>query len=570
MSGWKQFWAVYRTLLNLNFSLSHSRETYLVQKKRLWEPIVVVASLGVAGAMLITAYVKLLNMMYDNAAALGQGNMILTLAIVLGQVIVLLLGLFWVISVFYFSDDSAILTPLPIPASTVILAKFGVLMVNEYITLAFFLIPAFAVYGIRTAAGALYWIAAVVVFLIVPMLPLAVSSIVSVILMRFVNVRKSRTFFMVLGSVLFFGAYFWFQYYTMHTMPQTQEGIAQYIMTVQDSLSKTFATKFPPGLWASTAVSKAGTLAGTLNFLLLVGVSLGALVVLLALAARLFYAGLTSGGEVVARKGRRGDGARPATSGAAWARRSPEIAIALKDMWVFLRTPTFALNGFANAIIFPGLMAVWFLAGGGQDPFSSIPEFAAFMATPEFASFRALGLAGMMMWSAGLNMVGASAFSREGSEIWVLKIVPVEPARQVLGKVLFALAFNLVAAVPMIVVLQLILRLNWPWLVFAVLLGLLGTVWTVFLNVHIDMWRPYVTWDNPQRAMKNNINGMIGWIMVSLVIAGLGALAVFMNSAGYGHIAICGMVTVVVAVLTSIWYALLVRQSESAYHRMQL
>lgn len=78
--------------------------------------------------------------------------------VVLGQVIVLLLGLFWVISVFYFSDDSAILTPAADSGSTVILAKFGVLMVNEYITLAFFLIPAFAVYGIRTAAGALYWI----------------------------------------------------------------------------------------------------------------------------------------------------------------------------------------------------------------------------------------------------------------------------------------------------------------------------------------------------------------------------------------------------------------------------
>ena len=88
-------------------------------------------------------------------------------------------------------------------------------------------------------------------------------------------------------------------------------------------------------------------------------------------------------------------------------RRSPEVAIALKDMWVFLRTPTFALNGVANAIIFPGLMAVWFLAGGGQNPFSSIPEFAAFMAAPEFASFHALVLAAMIMWSAGSNMVGA-------------------------------------------------------------------------------------------------------------------------------------------------------------------
>jgi len=43
-----------------------------------------------------------------------------------------------------------------------------------------------------------------------------------------------------------------------------------------------------------------------------------------------------------------------------------------------------------------------------------------------------------------------------------------------------------------------------------------------------------------------------------------------MNSAGYGHVAICGVVTGVIAVLTVIWYVLLVRQSGNAYHRMEL
>ena len=160
-----QFVAVLRTLLNVNFGISYGRQTFLVQKKRLWEPILIAFGIGSGVVTLMVGYVALLNAMYSNVEALGQGNMILTLAIVAGQVFVLILGLFWVISVFYFSRDASILTPLPLPASTVVLARFGVVLVNEYITLALVLMPAFGVYGIRSGAGLLYWIMCIPVFL---------------------------------------------------------------------------------------------------------------------------------------------------------------------------------------------------------------------------------------------------------------------------------------------------------------------------------------------------------------------------------------------------------------------
>ncbi|HBK61844.1 MAG TPA: hypothetical protein DDZ84_13805, partial [Firmicutes bacterium] len=247
-----------------------------MQKKRLWEPIVIALGVGSGVIGLGVGYVSLLNAMYSNAQALGQGNMILTLAIAAGQVFVMILGLFWVISVFYFSRDASILTPLPLPASTVVLARFGVVLANEYITLALILLPAFCVYGTRSGAGLLYWITCIPVFLLTPVIPLAIAAAAAIVLMRFVNVRKSRTLLMFLGTAVFFGIYLWFQYFIMHQGPQSEADMLSYLMTVQDSLSRSVAMRFPPSLWASFSLSKAGTTAGLGNLLLLIAVSAGA------------------------------------------------------------------------------------------------------------------------------------------------------------------------------------------------------------------------------------------------------------------------------------------------------
>ena len=597
-----QFYAVFRTLLNVNFGLSYGRQTFLVQKKRLWEPILIAFGIGSGVVTLMVGYVALLNAMYSNVEPLGQGNMILTLAIVAGQVLVLMLGLFWVIGGFYFSRDSSILTPLPLPASTVVLARFGVVLVNEYITLALVLVPAFCVYGLRSGAGLLYWITCVPVFLLTPVIPLAIDAAAAIVLMRLVNVRKSRTFFMFLGTAIFFGLYFWFQYYIMHQAPQNEADMLNYLMTVQDSLSRSVAMRFPPSLWASFSLSKAGTAAGLGNLAILVAVSAGALMLAVALGSRLFYSALAAGGEVaVSRAGARGVGAgvgryarrggqqpaeaaEPARADSAgagaqdlalpaawWVQRSPEVAIALKDMWLFVRTPTFLLNGLANVLIFPGLMAVWFIAGGGAgNPFSEIPGFAAFMAGPELAAARALVFAAAIVSVSGLNAVASSGFSRDGLQYWVYKVIPVSYQRQVIGKIMFTLAFQLVSVLPLVVVMQLILRLDLAALAMGVLIGAAGSTWASLISLYIDMMRPYLTWDNPQRAMKSNLNALIAMAVVTIVAAGAGYAIVKALSAGFDQRALMWFTFAFFAALSIVSYRLLMTGAERAFRRVEL
>ncbi len=598
-----QFFALLGTLLNLNFGISYGRQTYLVQKKQLWEPILIALGIGSAVVTLMAGYSAMLNTMYSNVQALGQGNMILTLAIVAGQVFVLILGLFWIISVFYFSRDASILTPLPLPASTVVLARFGVVLANEYVTLALVLLPAFYVYGTRSGAGLLYWIMCIPVFLLTPVIPLALATAAAIVLMRVVNVRKSRTFFMFLGTALFFGLYLWFLYYVMHQAPQKEADILNYLMTVQDSLSRSVAMRFPPSLWASFSLSKAGTTAGLSNFAILTVVSAGALLVATGLGSRMFYAALTAGGEEVASSGTAGgrraragrfragrSGADRADAGLSnagrsraderalpgslWMQRSPEAAIARKDMWVFLRTPTFVLNGLANVLVFPGLLAVWFVAGGGPTglggPFAEIPGFAEFLASPSFAAARALALAASILAVAGLNAVASSGFSRDGMQFWAHKVIPVPAGRQVRGKALFTLAFQLVSMAPLVVVVQLILRLDLAGLAMGTLIGIAASAWAALISLYVDMMRPYLTCDNPQRAMKSNLNAIISMFVVMVVSAGAGYAVVTALSAGLNHWLILWSTFGVFAALAGVSYRLLMTGAESAFRRVEL
>ncbi len=578
MSKSAQFFALLKALLNVNFGISYGRRTFLVQKKRLWEPIVIALGVGSGVIGLGAGYVSLLNAMYSNAQTLGQGNMILTLAIAAGQVFVLILGLFWVISVFYFSRDASILTPLPLPASTVVLARFGVVLANEYITLALILLPAFCVYGTRSGAGPLYWITCIPVFLLTPVIPLAIAAAAAIVLMRFVNVRKSRTLFMFLGTAVFFGLYFWFQYYVMHKAPQSEADMLSYLMTVQDSLSRSVAMRFPPSLWASFSLSKAGTAAGLGNLLLLIAVSAGALALAMALGSRLFYAALAAGSEATASRAKR-PGREAAQAGLAlphslWVRRSPESAIALKDMWVFLRTPTFVLNGLANVLIFPGLLAVWFIAGGGGagagGPFAEIPGFTAFMASPEFAAARALAFAAGILFVSGVNAVASSAFSRDGLQFWQHKVIPVPAHRQVVGKILFTLAFQLVSMVPLVVVMQLVLRLDLAGLAMGVLIGIAASVWASLMSLYVDMMRPYLNWDNPQRAMKSNLNALIMMVVVTAVAAAVGYIVIRALSAQLDQGLVMWSTLGLFAVLAGVSYYLLMTSAERAFARVEL
>jgi len=108
--------------------------------------------------------------------------------ILAGQLFVIIFGLYYVLSALYFSRDVEILVPLPLEPLQVMLSKFAVILVNEYLTLVPLVLPLFIYYGILANAGPGYWRNALAVYLLLPVILFGIS------------IKSDRIFVLIINS----------------------------------------------------------------------------------------------------------------------------------------------------------------------------------------------------------------------------------------------------------------------------------------------------------------------------------------------------------------------------------
>jgi ABC-2 type transport system permease protein len=94
--------------------------------------------------------------------------------------------------------DISFLASLPVRQGTVFASKFF-LSISTSFQFVVFLLPAIVVYGIIAGVSAVF-IKRRLAVLLLPMLPLVLSSLISLVLMRFSGLTKRRELFMVIGG----------------------------------------------------------------------------------------------------------------------------------------------------------------------------------------------------------------------------------------------------------------------------------------------------------------------------------------------------------------------------------
>lgn len=139
--------------------------------------------------------------LYFGAEAFAQGHVVLLLAFSSGQLLCLVFGVFYVISAFYFSQDLKQLVVLPLRPGEIVLAKFLSVMVSEYVTIIPVVGPALVVYGIFARVGWLFIPKALLILLLLPVFPVALASLFSLVLMRATNLRRNRDLWRVVGAL---------------------------------------------------------------------------------------------------------------------------------------------------------------------------------------------------------------------------------------------------------------------------------------------------------------------------------------------------------------------------------
>jgi ABC-2 type transport system permease protein len=562
MSRLGRLLTVVRAGLRSNFGLAILKHRLFKEKKDRWlVPLIGLAVLGV----LPTLYgvVLLIENAYLLLKPMGQERALLSLGLLAGQLLILLFGIYYVISAFYFSRDLEFLIPLPLRPSEVMLSKYFVIMINEYLTVAAVVLPVVITFGVMARGGVGTWVNAVLVYLALPIIPLAIVSLLVVAMMRFINVSRKKDILILVGSIILIVASLALQVGLGRSQgPQAKPEAIAAFFTSPDSLLNRVGSRFPPSIWATKAVAGGFSGEGLANLALLLGVSLAFFAGMVVLAERLFYRGLVGLAETTGKKRRltRDEMSRRVSSG-----RRAVAAVFGREWRIMNRTPIFLLNGVLVVILFPAifvLMATINSGGGGGEGDNMVLMRVMTSANPLVVILAA---ALFMTICGSLNGTSSSTFSREGAQFWISRVIPVAPREQAAAKFLHSYLVAMLGVVTATVAGAFMLHIKAVHLAAAAGLALVAGVLLTAVGMIIDLARPLLDWTNPQKAIKQNLNVLLAMLadigIMTVLFFGVKALI----KAKLAPNAVLGVVFVALAVLAVSSYRILLRFADKRY-----
>ncbi len=446
---------------------------------------------------------------------IGQEGMLFAFAFSLTSLLILTFGIPSVLVVYYFGHDLESLLVLPLRPSVLLSAKFFTALVVEYAAEALVLIPVFAVYGLRAGFSAPLILSAGVIFLLLPVIPVAMASLLVMTAMRFTGLARNRDRFAKIAGVslmaLVLAMNFGLQKAGTSGLDPAQ--IVAGLVNGGGIWGFLINRLFPACQFAVKAVLSAGSAAGWLNLGLFAAVSAFAFVVLLPAGEYLYLRGVRGGG------GLKGGAAAQSAPGAFPRLKAGSAFVAYLDreLKILFRDPVFFMNCVVTNFLWPVFTLFVVLTGTGAT-LSRGPGLFLVLAGKGVLNAGWLGL-GMVMTA--MNAIASSAISREGREIGSLKILPFPFQHQLIAKAAAAAVLGAIGCALMLVVALTVFGVPFSALPSAAVLMPLGMVYAACTGVLIDLFFPKLYWDNAAKAVKQNMNVLIHMALCAATAAGM-------------------------------------------------
>lgn len=514
----KPFMSFVKMQLNVNYGISALKYRFTREKKKLWEPILIAIVIPLSLLPMLILYTVMMSGIFTAGALINQPEIVLAIAFLFAQLVILLFGIFYVMGTFYFSQDLESLVTLPLKPYEVVGGKFAVVMVNEYLTAMPLLLPPLIIYGAGTGQGPFYWLKSLLLMLAVPAMPLTAAALLIMVMMRFINFRRYKDLFAIIGGLAVFVIAIGFSMFVQKIPQNGDPDFIKGLIASQSGLIDLIGSRFPPSIWATKGLSEPG-LAGLGYFLLFIAVCVLLFIVLLWLSNKVFYQALLAGQEVT----RKRKGLTSLQFRKQYGKTSNPIFALMKREWKLLfRTPIYALNGLTGSIMGPLIVLIMFFAKNTDTEAIQLFEL---IGKPEAAPYILLGGLGLMLFTAGMNLVASTSLSREGKTFWITKMIPVSARQQVTAKLILSYLVSAAGVIITGLILWVFLKQP-PLLVLgAILVGLLGAIPMAALSLLLDVFHPKLIWNSEQEAMKQNMNGIIGMLLSIFVLLVLGIVA---------------------------------------------
>lgn len=455
---------------------------------------------------------------YDGLHAMGQEEIILGFGLSVVSVVIFFFGIFYAMGIFYFSMDVENLLPLPFKPWHILGAKFATVLVYEYATELIFFLPTIIAYGIKSGGGLLYYTYSVIIFILLPIVPLVMASIINMIIMRFTNIGKNKDGFRLVGGLIAMGFAIGINIYIQKFTKDISQGEITKMLSQGNNSLIDLATKiFPSTKIAANSLVNTFNIHGFTNLILFILITLVALMIFMVLGEALYFKGVMGVSETASK--------RKTLSSIQLSKNTTQNSslkiYTLKELKLLFRTPIYFMNCVLMNFLWPIflLIPVYSQKGG-----SSILNTATkFLQNSKITGVALGGFFAFMIFVSCSNSIATTAISREGKNLFILKYLPMKYKDQLIAKVLSAVILGTAGMITIIILGIILLKLPLDLILLMLVVGSLGILFTSFIGIFVDLNFPKLQWDTEQKVVKQNLN-----VLISMIICiALGALIVF-------------------------------------------
>ncbi|MBU3145920.1 ABC transporter permease [Clostridium sp. CF012] len=462
---------------------------------------------------------KFVSVAYDGLHAMGQEAVILGFGLSIVCVVIFFFGIFYAMGIFYFSMDVENLLPLPFKPWHIMGAKFAVVLIYEYLTELIFFLPTIIAYGIKSSGGVLYYTYAVIIFLLLPILPLVIASVINMVIMRFTNIAKNKDRFRLVGGLIAMGFAVGINIYTQRFSQDINGSeITKMFAEGNNSLVDLATKMFPSTKIAVNSLINTTNIQGFINLILFIIITVAALMIFIILGQTLYFKGVMGVSETSSKR-------KILTSSELIKNTTQNSSLKVyifKELKLLFRTPIYFINCVIMNFLWPVFLLIpIFSQKGGSAQLKMLTEF---LQNSKSSGIALGGFFAFMMFVSCSNAIATTAISREGKNLYILKYIPMKYKDQLMAKVLSAVVLGVAGMLMVCIVAIVLLKVPFDLVLLMIIVGILGILFTSFIGIFIDLNFPKLQWDTEQKAVKQNLN-----VLISMIICvALGGLTAFM------------------------------------------
>lgn len=421
------------------------------------------------------------------------------------EFMVLFFGVQSAISILFFAKDNELLMSLPVTGLDIFLSKLTTIYLLHLGLALLLQLPIILTIGIGAAIkNAGFYILGVLGSFLTPFIPLLAITIIAVPLNYIISYFKRNNIIGTIAVLLIFAGVFGGYYYLIFAVQKSAQTGTLDMAQLQSAI-KVMSYIIYPNTYLANSMITTG-LTALKNFAIFFAIIFGLATLAIALSALLY----------------RGSARRSLESGAKSNGKvkdnevkSVTQSLLMRDIKNSLGETSSAINYLLGFIIPPIVMVMLGLIYGGDNQLGGAGPL----------NIVAVSLA--FIFGCGMNYFAIVAFSREGRQMDILKMLPVSSKTIINQKIMLANVYTFIIDL-ILLVSMFIAKVHYMIVIMIFLCVLLAGIGCNIYVLYSDLKAPNFVWNTNKELFKNNSKTLSSFVIVMpLVLVGIASIMCF-------------------------------------------